>query len=219
MRLKEVVPKLPKPMAQVNGRPFLEFLMNYWIGQGVTRFILSVGYQNKIIINHFGNEFNGVSIEYSIEDSPLGTGGGFIKAAQKLNDPFLLLNGDTFIEMDLKRIIDFHSERKADWTLSVVRLKDSTRYMGIELMDTGQIISLTSSVNESLKMVNGGAYFINPSVVEKITFKRNIKLSLESDILPSLLSKNNSLFGIECTGDFIDIGIPEDYFRAQEICR
>lgn len=224
-RLKDVVPKIPKPMAPVNGRPFLEFLMNYWMKQGVDQFILSIGYESNTIINHFGKDFNGAKIEYSIEDNPLGTGGGFIKAAQKLTKPFLLLNGDTFIEMDFSKIMNFHLKKNADWTMSVIHIKDSSRYMGLEMNENGKIVSLEckmvslkSNHNVIKKMANGGAYYINPSVIKKLKFQVNKKISLENDLLPSLLN-NNNIFGIECNGDFIDIGIPEDYFRAQEICR
>ena len=122
-RLKDVLPDLPKPMAPILGRPFLEYLMDYWIKQGVNHFILSVGYQKKVIMSHFSNEYHGASIEYSIENTPLGTGGALLKASQNISDLFLLLNGDTFIEVDLKQMIAFHFNKKSDWTLSIIKLK------------------------------------------------------------------------------------------------
>ena len=106
-RLRQLVSNVPKPMASVNGRPFLAHLMDYWIGQGITQFIISVGYLKESIINYFGNEYQGIKIEYSEEESPLGTGGGVLLAIKniKSDDYFVLLNGDTFFEVDLRELI------------------------------------------------------------------------------------------------------------------
>ena len=95
-RLNNTVPNLPKPMAPINNRPFLEHQMDYWIGQGINRFILSVGYLKDLIIDHFGDKYKKASIEYAIEHKPLGTGGGLLLAAKNITEPFLVLNGDTF---------------------------------------------------------------------------------------------------------------------------
>jgi len=107
-RLKEVAPNTPKPMVIINGRPFLEYQMEYWINQGITRFILSVGYLKDLIINHFGDSFNGASIEYVVEPKPLGTGGGMLLAAKNITEIFIVLNGDTYIEVDLNSLYKFH---------------------------------------------------------------------------------------------------------------
>jgi D-glycero-alpha-D-manno-heptose 1-phosphate guanylyltransferase len=216
-RLKGVVPELPKPMAPILGRPFLEYLMDYWIKQGVNHFILSVGYKKNVIINHFSDEYHGASIEYSTEELPLGTGGAFLKAARKLSDTFLLLNGDTFIEMDLNKMIGFHYDKESDWTLSVIKLNRSDRYMEIEMTDNGKIISLDSFQDQDFQLANGGAYLINPSVLEKMKWEHDIYISLENELLPEFSSSGGNLFGIECSGKFIDIGVPEDYFRAQKV--
>src|SRR3989344_9594340 len=102
-RLQSVVKDLPKPMADVNGRPFLAYLMDYWIKQGVKRFILSVGYKSEIIRDYFGDEYNGVSVAYSIEKKPLGTGGGLLLALKQLNSrgDFFGFNGGTFFKKKL----------------------------------------------------------------------------------------------------------------------
>ena len=216
-RLKVAVPDLPKPMAPLFDRPFLEYLMDYWIKQGVNHFILSVGYKKEVIMSHFYDEYHGASIEYSIEEIPLGTGGGLLNAAQKLSDPFLVLNGDTFIEIDLNKMIDFHYDKRSDWTLSVVKLNRSDRYMGIEMTDNGEIVSLDSFHDQDFQLANGGAYLINPSVIEKMEWKLDINISLENELLPAFVSSSGVLCGIKCSGKFIDIGVPEDYIRAQEI--
>ena len=107
-RLRSAVPDLPKPMAPIGGRPFLDHLLDYWIGQGINRFVLSVGYRHEMIIDHFGNNYKHAELDYVIEQEPMGTGGGFLLAAEKIgkNAPFLLLNGDTFA-VDLKALTKF----------------------------------------------------------------------------------------------------------------
>ena len=107
-RLRKVAPKVPKPMAPINNRPFVEYQMDYWINQGITQFILSVGYLKDVIINHFGNSYKGISIEYVEESSPLGTGGGLLFAAKNLHETFVVLNGDTFFEVNINSLYKFH---------------------------------------------------------------------------------------------------------------
>jgi len=216
-RLKHVVPDLPKPMAPILGRPFLEYIMDYWINQGVSHFILSVGYQKQVIMSHFSDEYNGASIEYSVENEPLGTGGGLLKASKNLSDSFLLLNGDTFIEVNLNEMIDFHSNKKSDWTLSIIKLNQTDRYMGIEMNDNGKIISFTSTKDQKFQLANGGVYLINPSILKNKKLNHDIYMSLEDELLPELSASGGNIFGIECLGKFIDIGVPKDYFRAHDI--
>ena len=216
-RLKDVFPDLPKPMAPILGRPFLEYLMDYWIKQGVNHFILSVGYQKKVIMSHFSNEYHGASIEYSVENTPLGTGGGLLKASKNISDLFLLLNGDTFFEVDLKQMIAFHFNKKSDWTLSIIKLNQPDRYMGIEMNGNGKIASFNSITDQKFHLANGGVYLINPSILNKMEWSHDNNVSLENKLLPEFSASGGKLFGIECKGKFIDIGVPEDYYRAHEV--
>jgi D-glycero-alpha-D-manno-heptose 1-phosphate guanylyltransferase len=216
-RLKVVVSDVPKPMAPIYNRPFLEYLMDYWIDQGVSRFILSVGHLNEVITNHFGNSYRSAQIEYVFENSPLGTGGAFLLASKDLSEPFLLLNGDTFFEVELNDLFSFHNNNNSDWTLSLFRSNDLKRYMGVQLSDTGKIIKLKSKTKNNDLLVNGGVYLINPSVIHKLNLQEGVKISLEDHLLPSFHSIGGALFGNEYTGKFIDIGVPDDYSRAYKI--
>ena len=216
-RLKKVVPDLPKPMALIRERPFLEYQMDFWISQGVTKFILSVGYLNHIIIDHFGDSYHTASIDYFVEDDLLGTGGALLMAAQGLKETFLVLNGDTFFEVNLNDLCLFHNKHNAEWTMSLFKSKDLDRYMGVELAKTGEIVVLKSKQSQIDLLVNGGVYLINPSAISRLNLNPGIKSSLEDQLLPSFLSLGGKLFGIECYGKFIDIGVPEDYYRAQKI--
>ena len=215
-RLKKTVPSLPKPMAPILGRPFLEYQMDYWIGQGVNKFILSIGYLNQTVTKHFGRRYQEASIDYIIEDKPLGTGGALLMAAQGLNEPFLVLNGDTFFEVDLNLLNDFHKQQRSEWTLSLFRANQSERYMGLKLANNGEIIALESENSDS-NLFNGGVYLINPSVFDLLDKPSRGKISLENDLLPNFITSGGALYGLECIGKFIDIGLPKDYHRAAEI--
>lgn len=218
-RLRSVIKDCPKPMALIQGRPFLEYQMNYWIEQGITHLILSVGYKKEVIINHFGHRFKGITISYATENTPLGTGGGLILAASELKQPFLVLNGDTFFEVDLKKLISFHNEVKSDWTLALNRTEETHRYMGVSLTSENQIISFKSNAVEHFSLVNGGVYWVEPLVLSELIASQEQRFSLEDDLLPYLKEQGKRFYGLEFFGKFIDIGIPSDYYRAQEILK
>jgi len=215
-RLRESVPDLPKPMAPINGRPFLEHQLDYWIGQGVKRFILSVGYRHTTIVDHFGATYRGIPLDYAIERSLLGTGGGLLLAAEKLpaEADFLLLNGDTYFEVELAALRGLHGSRKADWTFSLFRTAEVGRYMGMDIAADGRITSLKSGTGKSDRLANGGVYLVNPEALRIGDWRSGGKVSLEDDILPAVFASDRRLYGLECSGTFIDIGVPQDYARA-----
>jgi len=216
-RLRTAVPDLPKPMAPVDGRPFLECLLDYWIAQGVTRFILSTGYRHEALSVHFGAAFHGAAICQVVEDRPLGTGGGLLLASGALTQtrPFLVLNGDTFFEVALKSLRDFHAARKADATLSLFRSPQQGRYAGMTLGNDGRIRSL--SAGEKGELANGGVYLMERSLLEGGPWQPQSAVSLEEDILPFALRAGKRVYGMECAGRFLDIGVPEDYARAAAV--
>ena len=218
-RLKGVLKGLPKPMAPIRDRPFLEYQMDFWIDQGISKFILSVGYLNQTISSYFGDSYRSAQIKYVQENTPLGTGGGLLMAAKNLVEPFLLLNGDTFFEVDLNDLCLFHNKHNAEWTMSLFRSKDLDRYMGVDLEDNGEILSLQSGGNELTLLANGGVYLVNPSPLKRLNYKPYTKSSLENDLLPKFISLGVGLYGFESSGKFIDIGVPEDYYRAQKILK
>ncbi len=216
-RLRSAVPGLPKPMAPVSGRPFLEHQMDYWIEQGVSRFVVSVGHMKEVIMVHFGVSYRATPLTYAIEKEPLGTGGGLLLAAQGLNEPFLVLNGDTYFEVDLAELLKFHAEHSSEWTFSLFRANEIGRYMGMDVKADGEIISLKSGTGKPGRLANGGVYLVNPSVLAKAKFVPGQKLSLEDDLLPAFVTQGGKFYGLECSGSFIDIGVPQDYFRAAEV--
>lgn len=215
-RLRSVVPDIPKPMAPVGGRPFLEHLLDYWIGQGVSRFMLSVGYRHEMIVKHFGNRYKHAEVDYVIEWEPMGTGGGFLLAAEKLGKsaPFLLLNGDTYFAADLGALTEFSEANDADWCFSLFRANEAGRYMGMEVTAQGRIASLKSGTGRPGRLANGGVYRIHPRAIANGKFAPGDKTSLEDDVIPVALDSGQRMFGVEFPGVFIDIGLPDDYRRA-----
>lgn len=215
-RLRNVVPDLPKPMAPISGRPFLEHQLDYWIKQGVSHFVLSVGYRHEIIIDHFGNNYKGTKLDYVIEKTPLGTGGGLLLAAEKINkdESFLLLNGDTYFAVDLKTLIEHSLANDADWCFSLFRTHEEGRYMGMDISPQGEIISLKSDTGRPDRLANGGVYWVNPRALPSKRFSPGDKVSLEDDIFPVAMALGQRLLGVEFLGVFIDIGVPDDYYRA-----
>ncbi|WP_404360878.1 sugar phosphate nucleotidyltransferase [Methylotuvimicrobium sp. KM1] len=215
-RLRSAVPELPKPMAPISGRPFLAYQLDYWIKQGVSRFVLSVGYRHEVVIDHFGDRYKDAELDYVIETTPLGTGGGFLLAAEKVdkNEAFLLLNGDTYFAVNLNILIEFARKNHASWCFSLFRTNEEGRYMGMDVTPQGQVISLKSGKGQSERLANGGVYWVNPGAVLDERFSAGDKVSLEDDIFPAAMVSGQFLFGIEFSGIFIDIGVPDDYYHA-----
>lgn len=216
-RLKSVVSNVPKPMAPIHDRPFLEYLMDYWINQGISKFILSVGYMKESIISHFGENYKSASIEYSEENQPLGTGGGLIAASKKIKETFLLINGDTFFEININSLLHFHTEKNSHWTFSLFSSTHLERYMAMYVSEDGEILSLAPRDFSVKNLSNGGVYLVEPSVLSNVNYQKGDYMSLEDDLLPYILSSNSKVFGLEFKDNFIDIGLPEDYFKASKI--
>jgi D-glycero-alpha-D-manno-heptose 1-phosphate guanylyltransferase len=208
-------------MAPIGGRPFLEYQLDYWIAQGVSRFVLSVGYRHEAIVDYFGNSYMGAELDYVIEKMPLGTGGGLLLAAEKVDKaaPFLLLNGDTYFAVDLKVLSKFSQTNDADWCFSLFRANEKGRYMGMNVSPQGKITSLKTGSGAAGCLANGGVYWVHPRALRDGGFASGDKVSLEEDIFSVAMVTGQSLFGIEFPGTFIDIGVPDDYHGARALLK
>lgn len=203
-RLRALCPNLPKPLAPIQGQPFLSHLMSYWKTQGVIHFILSVSYMYEKIVTTYQNMYDGTPISYAIEKTPLDTGGALIHALSQLketNSPFLVLNGDTFFEVPLKKFF-----LKGDCSIALKWVDQNTRYSGVNLSEEGKILSLNEP---SSLLINGGCYLFHPSKL--LTFEKRV-VSLEKGLLSQL-----NCFGKPFHVPFIDIGIPKDYKRCSKV--
>ena len=218
-RLRSALPDLPKAMAPIAGRPFLEYQMNYWIAQGISRFVLSVGYRHEAIVDYFGHSYGGAEIDYAVEVEPLGTGGGLLLAFDRLPgyEPFLILNGDTYFAVDLKDLARFFTANDADWCFSLFRAQEVGRYMGLEVTPDGRITSLNTGTGHIGRLANGGVYCVHPRALRESRWHAGEKLSLENDMFGPALASGQRMFGLAFPGTFIDIGVPSDYYRAADL--
>jgi D-glycero-alpha-D-manno-heptose 1-phosphate guanylyltransferase len=222
-RLRSAVSDVPKPMAPIRGKPFLEYQLNYLVNQGITSIHLAVGYKHEIVIKYFGNSFKDCKLIYSIENQPLGTGGAFLKAlkAIKIDQPLIIMNGDTFFPIDIKKF-DFLCKRDSvDWGIALFRSEDLERYSGVVLGDSGAVLSLGKKFQNQLSLVNGGIYWLNPingfNQRKFDAFGINSLISLEDQVLQEAIMNNQRVFGYEMENVFIDIGLPADYERASKL--
>lgn len=213
-RLQSVVNDVPKPMAPIAGRPFLEWVLDYCLENGIQEAILSVGYKSEIIIQHFGNEYKGIQIKYAIEKEPLGTGGAIRFAMELLEDDknCLILNGDTLFKSDLQKLYGSFIEKSADLIVSLRRMYDFDRYGLVEINESNRIISFQEKKYCQEGLINGGVYIVSSKLIKQI-FPEVKSFSFEKDFLEQYVKQLNFI-GIEQAGYFIDIGIPEDFEKA-----
>ncbi|MFQ5432008.1 MAG: nucleotidyltransferase family protein [Nitrospinota bacterium] len=218
-RLREQVPDLPKPMAPVGGRPFLEHQIDYWIDQGVSRFILSVGYKREVIERRFGDMYRDAEITYAVEDKPLGTGGGLLLSVGKLKKQksFILLNGDTFFEVDLSDMENLHSRKNSDVTVALHQVKENMRYGSVKLESDARITDFNGAPDAGNSLINGGVYIINKTALDATKWRAGDSFSVENDLFPAMIESSARFYGYVSNGRFIDIGVPEDYQRSGEL--
>jgi len=138
-------------------------------------------------------------------------------AAEGLTEPFIVLNGDTYFEVNLDQLRGFHSHNLSELTLSVLPNQDDNRYMKLDVGVDKKIKLLDSRIGKIHCLANGGVYMMNPSVLNRTKFRSGDKLSLETDLIPALIVQGAALYGFESCGGFIDIGVPDDYFRATKM--
>lgn len=211
-RLQGVISDIPKPMAPINNKPFLEYLFHYLKQFPVQKVILAVGYKYESIEACFGSSYHGIAIEYAIEKEPLGTGGAIANAVKKASgNHVFLLNGDTFFNVDLAALQEQHLKNDSSITLSLKAMTHFDRYGTVELNGT-RITAFNEKKPVASGFINGGVYALKKSLLNPSRLPE--KFSFEKEILEQGLS-NYTMEGFISRGYFIDIGIPEDYARAQ----
>ncbi len=213
-RLREAVPDLPKCMAPVNGKPFLTYVINHLQTEGITHFIFSLGYKSEAIIAFLEKDFPSLLFKTSIEEEPLGTGGAVKKALTIAKDKCVLIaNGDTMFKIDVELLAGIHSLSGACCTLSLKPMKNFDRYGVVEIDVCSVIQSFREKQFYESGLINGGIYAIH----KHRFLEENLpdKFSFETDYLEKFY-KIRRMFGVVQDEYFIDIGMPEDYARAQE---
>lgn len=214
-RLRSIVSDVPKPLAPVSGRPFISYLVNHWVKQGVKEFVFLLHYDAHKFEKVFGimssdPKFKGISFKTVIEKVPLGTGGAILNAIHELNisDSFLVANADTWLGTGVQLLSKNHP-----CALAAVYVPDSERYGSLLIRDS-QIISFQEKATLAEgAYVNSGIYHLLPTTFDE--FVVGSSFSLEEDVLPGLVSAKK-LGVVTLNTSFIDIGIPDDYFKFCE---
>jgi len=213
-RLRSVVNELPKCMAPVAGQPFLHWVIEYYKEQGIDRFIFSLGYKHEAITQYLDENYPALEKVYSIEKEPLGTGGAIQLASMQARDKHvLILNGDTLFAVNIAQLSHFHQGLSADCTLSLKRMFNFDRYGVVETDEKKQVSSFAEKKAYEEGLINGGVYALNLHSFLNKNFEE--KFSFEKDYLEPCVA-TDKFYGIEQKGYFIDIGIPEDYQKANE---
>jgi D-glycero-D-manno-heptose 1,7-bisphosphate phosphatase len=214
-RLKEIVSNVPKPLADINGKPFLYYLVKYLKNQGFTKIHLSLYYGAEKIIEYFKNE---EGVEFHVEDSPLGTGGAIYYNLQFTRaENIFVFNGDCIGEASYKKMLREHEKKQSKVTLLAMEVENTDRYGILEMNEVSGVITnfREKTLGIGRGFINAGCYILNRSFIlkELSSFKGNF--SIESDFFAK--TKASQLFAFKANGRFIDIGIPEDYQKGQKL--
>ena len=220
-RLRSVVSDRPKPMADIAGKPFLHYLVKMLSKNGVKHLIFALGYMGEQIEAYFqSGEDYGLSISYSYEESPLGTGGAIRNALSHVSaENVLVLNADTYFHTNYENLLTQQLKNQAMMTIASRKIEDISRYGAILKDEAGRILrwneKMSSEQAEALRPgeINGGIYVMQKSLIEKIP---EGKQSLENDCIPMWLKDGVYLQAILSDGYFMDIGIPEDYAQFRK---
>ncbi len=212
-RLRPVVSDLPKPMAPVAGRPFLEYLLLHARKQGVRQAVLSVGYKFEAIKAHFGDAYKEIRLKYAIEEEPLGTGGAIWNAFPFCESKtVVVLNGDSLFEVDFKALHGFQRGKNAKMVLSLKPMENFDRYGAVEIDEEHCIRQFQEKTFREKGLINGGVYCLDLNWAEQLPLSG--KFSFEKEVLEKYV-KSGECYGFVSSAYFIDIGIPADYERAQ----
>ncbi|MDL0089344.1 D-glycero-D-manno-heptose 1-phosphate guanosyltransferase [Campylobacter gastrosuis] len=208
-RLKSVIKDIPKPMAPVGDEPFLAFVLKFLKKQEIKRVVLAVSYKYEVIQNFFGDNYLGMDIIYSIEDTPLGTGGAIVKALKMIkNSSSYVLNGDTFFDIALAKL----NLNDSKICVALKHMSDFDRYASVSIEKNGYITSFNEKKFTKNGFINGGIYLISKDIFN--TFNLPSKFSFEEFFQDNFLSLKSTAKVFD--DYFIDIGIPQDY---NKFCR
>ncbi|PIQ89619.1 MAG: hypothetical protein COV72_02045 [Candidatus Omnitrophica bacterium CG11_big_fil_rev_8_21_14_0_20_42_13] len=216
-RLQSVVGDRPKPLAELNNRPFLDILIEHISNFGFRRFILCSGYMKDKIRGYYQSKSSSLAFIFSEEDKPLGTAGA-IKNAQSYiqSDPFLVANADSFCDINLNEFINFYVENNAKYLICLAKACDSDSFGSVKIDAAGRILEFKEKNKPgSCDFVNAGIYLLAKDILKIIPEMR--KVSIEHEIFPGII--NDNLMGYRTNQSLLDIGTPENYEKAKLIFR
>jgi D-glycero-alpha-D-manno-heptose 1-phosphate guanylyltransferase len=212
-RLRSALNDRPKVLAPVSGRPFLTYLLDMLRAASVRRVVLLTGYKGEQVETALGQYYQGMTLVYSAEPSPLGTGGALHAALPQLDSStILLLNGDSYCGMNLEVFADFHQGKSADASLALTHVDDAARYGRVETTAQGRVTGFVEKQSTSGPgWINAGVYLLERGLIEEIPTGRPV--SLEREVLPTWIERK-TVYGQRRTRPFLDVGTPESFLRA-----
>lgn len=206
-RLKSVIADMPKCMASINNKPFLEYLFDYLEKENFTKVVLSLGYKSEVIVDWLSTINKNFDIEYVIEENPLGTGGAIKFASEKINtDTFFVFNGDTLFDINTDKLLQQHQLQRADISIALKKMNNFNRYGTVKMNSNHRITDFIEKQPLKEGIINGGIYILNKQIFPK----NKTSFSFEKEVLECSTS-TLIILGYEFDSYFIDIGIPEDY--------
>ncbi len=213
LRLRPVVGDRPKVLAPVGGRPFLSHILDQLADAGFRNVTICVGYLADRVVEVFGASFRGLALRYSMETTPLGTGGAVLNALPLVDSEMVLvMNGDSYLDVGLDHYLRWHAAGQAAPSMVVTEVADTRRYGRVVLDADDHVVAFQEkSVREGSGFINAGIYLFSRRLLESMG--PGAGNSLEKDLLPVLAGRR--LRGFRCSGDFIDIGTPESFGRAE----
>ena len=216
LRLRDVIGNLPKGMAELAGRPFLEILLRQLRRHGFERVVLAVGYQKDAILSHFGASAFGLSVVYSPEARPLGTGGALRNAAALVNsESVLVMNGDSYTDADLVEFVAHHDAVPASVSLVVVPVEGRNDCGSVEVGERGAVLRFAEKEHGSSNaFLNAGIYMMPRRLLWEIPGEREV--SLERELFPRWLAERMPINAFRCNAPCVDIGTPDRYRLAQD---
>lgn len=213
-RLQSVVNDVPKVLADVNGKPFLHYIIEKVSVQKISHLILSVGYKRELIQAFCRQYHPDLKISYAIEEEPLGTGGGIALALQKAqSDNILIINGDTFFHINYDQLYDLHQSHQSSFSIALKPMKNFDRYGSVITDEKNRIKGFKEKQYQQQGTINAGVYLLKIKDFLKMDFRQ--KFSFEKDFM-EMYFKDFDMYGFSFDNYFIDIGIPEDYYKAQQ---
>jgi D-glycero-alpha-D-manno-heptose 1-phosphate guanylyltransferase len=213
-RLRSVVSDRPKVLAPVAGRRFVAYLLDQLADAGFQQTIVCTGHLGDQVREAFGNRWRKLQLRYSQEPEPLGTAGALRYALDSFPmDEMLVLNGDSFCEVDLRALAELHHSRRAAATIAVTEVPDAGRYGGVKIDAAGAVSSFAEKGTAGPGLINAGVYALDRQFVASIP--SGIEVSLERDCFPQIIGKG--LYAHRVDGRFLDIGTPDSFAAAQNL--
>lgn len=215
-RVKHLLPNVPKPMASVANKPFLEWILRYLKSQGITQNVLSTGYLSEVIEEHFQNQpVPDIEVYCCQEKQPLGTAGGFLNGVEKTNispNAWLVMNGDSLIVAKLNKMISYLDDCEVNGVILGVSVEDTSRYGSLVIDESENLLSFAEK-RQGAGIVNSGIYLFRHHILEE--FPSKLPLSFEYDVFPALLRKKKTIKVHQIKAPFLDIGTPETLPKAE----